>query len=145
MAEIAKTGTPSLTSPPSHGGNWLPPYPVGEDIDAGDACAIDSDGKIYKSDGTASGTAKTTARVDGWAPQSAKVGQGDVLSLCYNVSFSYSSAAAVGTLLYLSSTVKGGVTDTLPGTPKTAAPVAVVLPADNSETRKKIRVFQAPA
>lgn len=145
MAEITKTGTPSLVSVGSHGGNWLPPYPVGEDIDAGDACAIGSDGKIYKSDGTASGTAKTTARVDGWAPQSAKVAQAEVLSLCYNVSMAYSSGPTVGTLMYLSSTVKGGVTDTLPGSPKTAAPVAIVLPADTGDTRKKLRVLQAPA
>lgn len=49
---------------------------AGEDIAACDACYVSTDGLIYRSNGTA---ANAAAKVDGFAMQAAKAGQGVTL------------------------------------------------------------------
>ena len=107
MAEIAKYGTPSLsTFTPSHESNYSD-LVAGEDIAAGDACYIKtSDGKVWRSSGAA---ANAAAVVDGFAPIAYKAGQ--PMTLYHGVVFGYGSGLAAGTFLYLSGTVAGGLAD----------------------------------
>jgi hypothetical protein len=102
MADIAKTGSPSLSSlQPDPGVGKLPSLPCGEAIAAGDACYIKSDGKIWRSIGTTLATA--AARVHGYAPMDCPVGE--VLTLYHNVVFRYGAGLTPGAPYYLSLTV----------------------------------------
>lgn len=106
MAEITKSGTPSLAS--LHPDlNRLPSLVAGEDLGAGDACYISaSDGKVYKSTGAA---ATAPAKVRGYAPQAVK--SGGQVSLYYNVRFNYGAGLTPGANVFLSGTVAGGLAD----------------------------------
>lgn len=56
MAEISKSGTPSLASMDAHAGaQKIRAITTGEAIAAGDACYVKSDGKIWKSSGALTG------------------------------------------------------------------------------------------
>jgi hypothetical protein len=109
------------------------PLPVGEDIAQGDACYIKSDGKIWRSNGAAGQT--TAAEVDGWAPVGAKVAQRQTLSLVSNVNmpFVYTASPTVGTYVYLSETVLGGVQAPV-ATSAQAKPIARVIKVDGTTT-----------
>lgn len=125
MAEIAKNS--AITSPgPSTvlfpDSNKLPPAPIGEDIGGGDACYIAADGKIYRSDGTASGVVGGSAEVDGFAPQPAKLASRQSLSLVHDVNLDYGIGLTPGIFLYLSTLTKGALTNVV-GT-KQVAPIA---------------------
>lgn len=99
MADIAKSGTPSLASvepPPNHRVNGLL---TGEAIAAGDACYIKSDGKIWRSTGAA---ANAAAKVDGFAPKAAD--SGEALTLYHGVVFNYGAGLTPGATVYLSAT-----------------------------------------
>lgn len=108
MAEIAKSGTPSLavTLPgPEHQISGLV---AGEDLDAFDACYIKSDdGKVYKSTGAA---ANAAAKVRGYAAQDYKSGESGV-TLYFGVRVRYGTSLTPGTNLYLSGTNAGGLAD----------------------------------
>jgi hypothetical protein len=99
MAQVAKSGTPSLSSvlPPSS--QRISGLLAGEAIEAGDACYIKSDGRIWKSTGAA---ANAAAKVDGYAATSAPVGE--AVTLYFDVNFRYGSGLTPGARVYLSAT-----------------------------------------
>ena len=105
MAEIAKSGTPSLSTLTTQV-NSLAGLLAGEAIAAGDACYIKSDGKAWKSTGAA---ANAAAEVHGFAAQAASVGE--AVTLCWDVRFRYGAGLTPGTKLFLSGTVVGGLAD----------------------------------
>src|SRR5690349_17760118 len=121
MAEIAKYGIPSLSTPLPARENHLSGGICGENIAAGDACRIGTDGKIYRSNGAAN---NASAVVDGFAATKAQAG--DAVTLFWFVNFGYGNGMTPGTFLYLSGTVLGGLADA----PSTGGinPVARVLP-----------------
>lgn len=126
MAEIAKSGIPSLSTVLPCDANKLPALGVGEDIEPGDACRINTaDGKLYKSDGT--GAAGPAAEVDGFSLDRAKVGQRQSAVLVHDVNLPYATGLTPGTFLYLSPTVRGGLA-TAPGAAQ-AKPIARVITA----------------
>lgn len=107
MAEIEKSGTPSIS-------NQTPPQAsqigagliAGEDIEAGDACYITSDGTVKRSDGSA---ADEAAEVRGFAAMEAT--EGEAVTLFRNVTFRYGSGLTPGINVYLSDTTPGGLDD----------------------------------
>lgn len=130
MAEITKSGTPSLVS-------ILPPQGdqtrglAATDIAAGDACYIASSGLITLSTGAA---ATAPAQVVGFAAMAAKAGE--PVTLVSDVVLAYGSGLTPGTKLFLSGTVPGGLAD-VASTGGTGI-VARVL-----SDGKKIRVFES--
>jgi hypothetical protein len=111
MAALAKSGTPSLCTDTPCDANRIGPLLVGEDIGAGDACYVKSDGKWWKSNGAAGQT--TAAEVDGYAPTAAKVAQRQTLTCYRNCNFRYGAALTPGARYFLSETVTGGLQTTV--------------------------------
>lgn len=106
MADIAKSGTPSLSHvlPPAN--HKLSGLLAGEDIAAGDACYIKaSDGKAWKSTGTA---ANAAAKVRGYAAQAAS--SGEAVTLLFGVTFRYGAGMSPGAEVFLSATA-GAIAD----------------------------------
>lgn len=107
MAEIAKSGTPSMSSVTPPQNDYIVGLLAGEAIAAGDACYIKaSDGRIWRSTGAASNAA---AKVRGFAllPSAA----GEAVTLVKNVNFRYGAALTPGTDVFLSGSVTGGLAD----------------------------------
>lgn len=107
MAEISKSGTPSLATTlpgPEHQINGLT---AGEALGAFDACYISSDSKVYKSTGAA---ANAAAKVRGYAAQAYASGETGV-TLRHGVRVRYGAGLTPGADLYLSGTVAGGLAD----------------------------------
>jgi hypothetical protein len=107
MADVAKSGTPSLSTPTPCscarvGSNLL----AGEAIAAGDACYIKSDGKAWKATGAANNAA---AQVDGFAFQAAS--SGEAVTLYTDVTFNYGSGLTPGARYYLSGATAGALAD----------------------------------
>lgn len=122
MADIAKSGTPSLaTLGPAPGSGKLPTLAAGENIAAGDACYVKSDGKIWRSTGTA---ANAAAKVDGFAPYA--VNSGETITLFFNVTFNYGASLTPGARVFLSATT-GAIADA--ATTGGTAPVGFVVDA----------------
>lgn len=101
MADLTKSGTPSLATvgPPAsckHTG-----LICGEDIAAGDLCYIKSDGLVWRTNGT---SANAAAQVDGMALQAAKVAQNDPVTLVFDVDVNYGSGLTPGAKFYASAT-----------------------------------------
>lgn len=96
MADIAKSGTPSLCSvvPPQSQQFTLK---AGEAIAAGDVCYIKSDGLAWKSNGTA---ATAPAKCDGMAAEACAVGE--AVTLFFDVNFRYGSGLTPGARYYVS-------------------------------------------
>lgn len=99
MATLTKAGTPSLAT-------YLPPAScqtagllAGEDLAAGDACYIKSDGKVWRSTGTAVAAA---ARCDGFAAMATKAGE--AVTLFFDVVFRYATGLTPGERVYVSAT-----------------------------------------
>lgn len=105
MAAVTKSGTPSLATTLPASENMLTGLLAGEAIAAGDACRVHTDGTIMKSTGAA---ANAAAYVDGFAATAAATGQ-PVTLFRGGVMMHYGSGMAVGTTLYLSGTVAGGL------------------------------------
>ncbi|OLD63745.1 MAG: hypothetical protein AUF65_01170 [Chloroflexi bacterium 13_1_20CM_50_12] len=106
MAAIAKSGSPSLSTaiPPTT--NSLSGLYAGEAIFSGDPCYIKtSDGKVYRSNGTA---ANAAAVVDGFAMADCPIGE--ALSLYWGVNMRYGAGLNPGTFAYLDTTA-GGLSD----------------------------------
>ncbi len=99
MADLAKSGTPSLSSvlPPQN--DTITGLLAGEAIAAGDICYIKSDGKVWLSDGSA---ADAAAVCDGMALVAAAVGE--AVTLIFNVNVRYAAAMTPGTRYYVSAT-----------------------------------------
>jgi hypothetical protein len=131
MAVISKSGTPSLTT--------LTPCPAhyiagdlvaGEALGACDPCYIkNSDGKVYKSNGTAVAEA---AEVHGWTTHAVAVGK--QVTLVRDVIFGYGSGLTPGAKLFVAATA--GALDTVATTGGTK-PVAVAV------NDKEIEVWQS--
>lgn len=117
MAEIAKSGTPSLCS-------QLPPHShripfdgidnddvnvLGEAVAAGDLVCVRADGLVYRSDATG-GAADVNASFHGVAPQALTTGE--PISAIWGERFHYGSGLTPGTFYYPSGTVIGGIADT---------------------------------
>ncbi len=122
MADIAKSGTPSLASiGPIPGANKLSTLVAGENIAAGDACYVKSDGKVWRSTGTAVAAA---AKVNGFAPYA--VNAGETITLFFNVTFNYGASLTPGAQVFLSATA-GALSDiaTVGGT----APIGFIVDA----------------
>ena len=110
MAAIAKSGTPSISTPLVSPEQRLSGLLAGEAIAAGDACYINSaDNKLYRSTGAA---ATAPAQVDGFAATSAAIGE--ALSIYFGVNFRYGAGLTPGTSLFLSGTTAGGLDTVAP-------------------------------
>lgn len=107
MADIAKSGTPSLaTVGPDPGACKHPSLVAGENLAAGDACYIKNDGTVWRSTGAA---ANAAAKVRGFAPT--KANAGEVITLMYHVLFQYGSGLTPGQDYYLSGATAGALAD----------------------------------
>lgn len=126
MAEITKSGVPSLCTIEANGGERIAgDIFAGEALGACDACYINpADGLVYRSNGAAA-AGSDSAQVHGWTARPAKAG--DAISLYMGVNFRYGSALTPGKRLYLSDQTRGGLADA----PSTggAGPVAFVIDA----------------
>lgn len=106
MASVAKSGQPSVSTsvPPTN--CQLSGLYAGEALAAGDACYIKtSDGKVYRSNGTA---ANAAAVVDGFTPSDVPIGE--VVTLMWHVNFRYGAGLSPGSFVYLDTTA-GGLSD----------------------------------
>lgn len=121
MAMVAKSGTPSLASvlPPQN--CQIAGLLAGEALAAYDACYIKSDGKVWKSTGTA---ANAAAKVDGWAAEACAVGE--AVTLFFDVTARYGAGLTPGARYYLSGTA-GLIEDA--ATTGGTAPVAFAIDA----------------
>lgn len=104
MADVTKSGTPSLATTAPGGDCWVGSgLKAGEAIAAGDVCYIKSDGKVWKSIGT---TTNAAAKVDGFAQKAAAVGE--AVTLMVNVDMHYGSGLTPGARYFVSATAGGG-------------------------------------
>lgn len=111
MAALTKNLTPSLSTPSPGFEHRLPSgFYAGEAIGAWDACYMNADGKVYRSNGTAVNAA---AVVDGYAAQ--PYAAGDPVTLYWGVHCAYATGMTPGTPYFLSGTVPGGL-DTVAST-----------------------------
>lgn len=105
MADITRTGTPSLATVLPCAGHQISGLLAGEALLAGHACYIKgSDGKVYKSIGTA---ANAAAKVDGFAAEDTAIGE--AVTLLFNVTLRYGAGLTPGARYYLSATAGGGL------------------------------------
>jgi hypothetical protein len=118
---LAKSGTPSLSSvlPPQN--NQLAGLLAGEAIAAGDLCYIKSDGKIWRSNGTAVNAA---AKVIGIAMEACAVGE--ACTIMWNVNMRYGAGLTPGASLFASATA-GAIDDA--ATTGGTAPIGYVVDA----------------
>jgi hypothetical protein len=121
MATIAKSGTPSLASvlPPQN--NQFAGLLAGEAIAAGDLCYIKSDGKIWRSNGTA---ATAPAKFRGIALEACAVGE--AVTIMHHVTMRYGSGMTPGADLFVSATA-GAIDDA--ATTGGTAPIGFVVDA----------------
>jgi hypothetical protein len=130
MATVAKSGTPSLATTVPCPAHTISGLYAGEALAAGDLAYIKaSDGKVYKSDGSA---ADAEAKVDGMVLQAAPIGE--AVSLYFDVTVRYGAGMTPGARLYLSAT--DGLIDDAATTGGTA-PIGFVVDAT------RIRVWQS--
>ena len=109
MAEIAKSGIPSLASLLPNGADNLSGLIAGEALGAFDACYIkQSDGKVYKSTGAA---ANAAAKVRGFAQFPTAIGE--AVTLLKNIRATYGAdlSALIGSNVFLSGSTAGGLAD----------------------------------
>ena len=99
MALLAKSGTPSLASRTPGAENRINGIKAGEDIAAGDACYIKSDGYAWRCDGTA---ADAKAKFRGMAAGAAQAGE--AITLWHDVVFHYGSGMTPGQSFYVAAT-----------------------------------------
>ena len=106
MAEIAKSGRPSISTVLPDAADRITGLYAGEAIAAGDACYIASTGLVMRSNGSAIGLA---AKVHGWAPDNYALG--DAVTIYEGINFNYGAGLTPGTGYYVSGTVVGGIAD----------------------------------
>jgi hypothetical protein len=105
MADIAKSGTPSLCSVLPPQSQTVSGLLAGEAIAAGDLCYIKSDGKVWRTNGTALNAA---ADAIGMAAQAA--GVNGPVTLYFDVNFYYGAGLTPGAKYYASTTA-GALSD----------------------------------
>lgn len=129
MAEIAKSGRPSLATQLPGAEHQINGVVAGEAIAAGDFVYIkQSDGRVYKATGAA---ANEAARARGIVFQAAVAGDG--VTIMHGITCHYGAALAPGVPLYLSGTVAGGLADAA----STGGTAEIAYPVDS--TRIKIK------
>lgn len=106
MANVNKSGKPSLSTRTPSAEHSIVGLSAGEDIAAGDACYIHSNGTVMRSTGAA---ANAAAKVRGFAGIDAQAG--DAITLFHGVNFAYGSGLTPGADLFLSGTTPGGLVD----------------------------------
>lgn len=107
MAEISKSGTPSLASVLPPQSSQIAGLRAGEALAAGDACRINAaDGLVYRSSGAA---ATSAANVHGYAAEACA--SGEAVTLWHGVHFRYGAGLTPGASYFLSGTVAGGIAD----------------------------------
>lgn len=121
MATIAKSGTPSLASvlPPQN--SQIAGLLAGEALAAGDLCYIKSDGKVWRSNGTA---ATAPAACVGIALEACAVGE--AVTVMHDVNVRYGAGMTPGAKLYVSATA-GAIDDA--ATTGGTAPIGYVVDA----------------
>ena len=127
MTQITRAGTPAVLSVLTLANNRITGSLAGEDIAAGDACTIDSAGKVRRSIGAEAGEA---ADVRGFAEAAASSGQ--PVTLVFDVTLRYGEGLPAGENLYLSGTIPGGLADA--PSPGGTRPVAFVVDATRIHT-----------
>jgi hypothetical protein len=131
VAEISKSGTPSLASVLPPQSSQIAGLRAGENLGAGDACRINAaDGLVYRSSGAA---ATTAANVHGWAAEAAN--SGEAVTLYHGVHLRYGAGLTPGASYFLSGTVAGGVAD--------AASTGGTAPCAFAVDATRIRVLQS--
>lgn len=114
MAEVTKTGVPSIATPYPSKESLITGLIAGEDIEAADVVYLHSDGKVMKASGAA---ANAAARAIGFTARAAKSGEAvTVVRIGSGVMIGYGpkiggSPAAPATRFYLSGSVAGGLAD----------------------------------
>lgn len=129
MADIAKSGNPSLSSLVPGQDKTISGLVAGEAIAIGDACYIKSDGKVWKSTGAA---ANAAAKVDGFAMGAAAVNE--AVTLVFDVNMRYGSGLTPGARVFLSATA-GAIADA--ATTGGTAPIGFCVDAT------RVRVWQS--
>lgn len=104
MADIARSGTPSLSSLTPGQDKCIVGLLAGETLVAGDACNIASTGKVMKAIGTA---ANAAAKVRGYAMGGAVLNE--AVTLVFDVNVRYGAALTPGADVFLSATAGGGL------------------------------------
>lgn len=125
MALIAKSGTPSLSSPTPSRENTITGLKAGEAIAAGDVCYIASDGSVMRSNGTAADAKAVAVGI-----AAAATPQGEALTLFVNVNFHYGSGLTPGAPLYV-----GATAGRLDSAATTGGTVAVARAIDTTRIR----------
>lgn len=121
MAAVTLTGTPSLATTVPCPAHTIGGLLAGEAIGAGHLCYIKSDGKVWKSNGTA---ADAAAQVAGIALVATAVGE--AVSLYHGVTVRYGAGLTPGAKLFVSTTA-GLIEDA--ATTGGTAPIGVVIDA----------------
>lgn len=129
MATITKVGTPSLSTVVPCPAHQIAGLLTGEAIAAGDLVYIKSDGKIWKSDGSA---ADAEAQVRGMVLIA--TASGEAATIYHGVTVRYGSGMTPGAKLFLSAT--DGLIDDAATTGGTA-PIGFVVDAT------RIHIFQS--
>ena len=106
MADIAKSGTPSLASVLPGQNDQHAGLLAGENIAAGDACYIKNDGKVWRSTGAA---ANAAAKVRGFALEACNAGE--ACTIVFDVVFRYGSGLTPGADYFLSGATAGALAD----------------------------------
>lgn len=110
MAEINKSGTPSLASLTPPNSDQLAGQVAGEDLGAYDAVYLKAaDKKWYRASGAA---ASEAAGVRGYVPDVYKAGDRNVTVYFGDINVRYGAGLAAGKDIFLSGTVAGGFADT---------------------------------
>ena len=107
MADVAKSGVPSLSSVEPPQNDTLVGLLAGEAIAPGDTCYIKSDGTVWRTNGTA---ATAPALYAGVYLGSSNVAVGEALTLHQNVVARYGSDLTPGARYYVSATA-GALSD----------------------------------
>lgn len=121
MAAVTLTGVPSLATTVPCPAHTIAGLLAGEAIGVGHLCYIKSDGKVWKSNGTAD---TAPAQVAGMALVAAAAGE--AVSLYHGVTVRYGTGLTPGTKLFLSTTA-GLIEDA--ATTGGKAPIGVVVDA----------------
>jgi len=111
MAEVTRTGTPTISTPFPGKEHFIVGLKAGEAIAGGDALNIRPDGLVWKATGAA---ANAGAVVCGFAAMAASVGESVTVARGLMIGYGPNVAGtptAPGAPLFLSGTVAGGLAD----------------------------------
>lgn len=106
MANITRSGVPSVASALPCAAHKITGLLAGEAIAGGDACYIKSDGLVWRSIGT---TTNAAAKVDGFAATTAP--SGEAVTLYHGVVFGGFASLTPGARFYVSATSAGYLND----------------------------------